>query len=114
MYTNVWSKYLPIIYIVMKRSIAAEQILALNAGDFERAGMKRKSGYKFSFGLKDGKLKNVIIDFPLASSLASVLLEDKGVNELIQTNEFNITLSPKYELTIRHIPQPQEAVTDGQ
>jgi hypothetical protein len=108
MYTNVWSKYLPIIRIVMKRSLAAEQILALNASDFERAGMKRKSGYKFSFGLKNGKLKNVIIDLPLASSLAEVLLGDRPVNELIQTNEFYISLSPKYELTIRHIPQPEE------
>ena len=111
MYTNIWSKYLPIIRIVMKRSLAAEQMLALNAPDFERAGMKRKSGYKFSFGLKEGKLKNIIIDLPLASSLASVLLEDKVINELIQTNEFFISLSPKYELTIRHIPQPVEAVS---
>jgi len=106
MYTNVWSKYLPIIRIVMKRSLAAEQILALNAPDFERAGMKRKSGYKFHFSLKEGKLKNVIIDLPLASSLATVLLEDEVVNRLIETNEFYISLSPKYELTIRHIPQP--------
>jgi hypothetical protein len=107
MYTNVWSKYLPIIRIVMKRSLVAEQVLALNAPDFERAGMKRKSGYKFSFGLKEGKLKNVIIDLPLASSLAGVLLEDSTINELIQTNEFYISLSPKYELTIRHIPHPE-------
>ena len=105
MYTNVWSKYLPIIRIVMKRSLAAEQMLALNAPDFERAGMKRKSGYKFSFNLKEGKLKNVIIDLPLASSLASVLLEDKAIGELIRTNEIHISLSPKYELTIRHVPQ---------
>jgi hypothetical protein len=90
----------------MKRSLAAEQILALNAPDFERAGMKRKSGYKFSFGLKDGKLKNVIIDLPLASSLAAVLLEDKVVRDLIETNDFYISLSAKYELTIRHVPHP--------
>jgi hypothetical protein len=94
----------------MKRSLVAQQMLALNAPDFERAGMKRKSGYKFSFVLKNGKLKNVIIDLPLASSLASVLLEDKAVNDLVQTNEFYIALSPKYELTIRHIPHPEEVL----
>ena len=110
MYTNVWSKYLPIIRIVMKRSLAAEQILVLNVQDFERAGIKRKSGYKFSFGLKEGKLRNVIIDLPLASSLASVLLDDKAVKELISAHEFNITLTPKYELVIRNIPQPEIAV----
>src|SRR6476620_5015700 len=113
MYTNVWSKYLPIIRIVMKRSLAAEQILALNAPDFERVGMKRKSGYKFSFGLKEGKLKNVIIDLPLASSLASVLLEDRIINELIQTNEFYFSLSPKYELTIRCIPHREAAQVEA-
>ncbi|HEY6953791.1 MAG TPA: hypothetical protein VI385_01040 [Flavisolibacter sp.] len=94
----------------MKRSLVAEQVLALNAPDFERAGMKRKSGYKFSFGLKDGKLKNVIIDVPLASSLATVLLEYKVVSELIQTKEFFLSLSPKYELTIRNVPHPEEVV----
>ena len=109
MYTNIWSKYLPIIRIVMKRSLAAEQNLKLNAPDFERAGMKRKSGYKFSFGLKEGKLKNVIIDLPLSSSLASVLLEDSAVKELIETNEFHLSFSSKYELNIRHIPQPEAA-----
>jgi hypothetical protein len=69
MYTTVWSKYLPIIRIVMKRSLAAEQVLALNAADFERAGMKRKSGYKFSFGLRKGKSKNVIVDLPWHQAL---------------------------------------------
>jgi hypothetical protein len=112
MYANVWSKYLPLIRIVMKRSLAAEQMVALNAPDFERAGMKRKSGYKFSFGLKEGKVKNVIIDLPLASSLATVLLGDEKVKEMIENNEFYISLSPKYELTIRHIHQPVPVVTE--
>jgi hypothetical protein len=46
----------------------------------------------------------------MASNLASVLLEDKTINELVQTNEFSISLSPKYELTIRHVPHPEEVV----
>lgn len=111
MYTNIWSKYLPIIRIVMKRALSAEQLLPLNAPDFERAGMKRKSGYKFSFALKGGKLKNVIIDHPLASSLASALLEDPAIKELTETNEFQFYLSPKYELKITHVPQPESVAT---
>ena len=105
MYTNVWAKYLPIIRIVLKRSLVAEQILALNVPDFERAGMTRKSGYKFLIKFKNGKLGNVIVDFPLASSLANTLLEDKAISELIAANEFHISLNPKFELTIKHIPQ---------
>ena len=101
MYTNVWAKYLPIIRIVLKRSLVAEQILALNVPDFERAGMTRKSGYKFLIKFKNGKLGNVIVDFPLAYTL----LEDKAISELIAANEFHISLNPKFELTIKHIPQ---------
>ena len=112
MYRNVWSRYLPIIRIVMKRALAAEQILDLNASDFEKAGMKRKSGYKFSFNLKGGKLQNVIVQLPLASSLAAVLLEDEVASELTRANEFYFALSPKYQLTVRHIPHPEAAVTE--
>ena len=104
MYKTVWAKYLPIIRIVLKRSLAAEQILALNNPDFERAGMTRKSCYIFLIKLKDGKPSNVIVDFPLASGLTTTLLEDKAIQELIATNEFHISLNPKFELTIKHIP----------
>lgn len=110
MLENVWSRYLPIIRIVMKRSLVAEQILTLNAPDFERAGIKRKSGYKFAFNLKGSKLQNVIVALPLASSLATVLLEDSAVREFTRTNEFYFALNPKYQLTIRHIPQAQPVV----
>jgi hypothetical protein len=96
----------------MKRSLSAEQILTLNSFDFERSGIKRKSGYRFSFSMKHGKVKNVIVDLPLASGLASVLLEDKVVRELIETNEFHIAFNHKYELTVRHIPQ-SEAILVG-
>jgi hypothetical protein len=96
----------------MKRALVAEQILSLNAPDFERAGMKRKSGYKFSFNLKGGKLQNVIVELPLASSLVAVLLEDKVVSEFARTNEFYFALNPKYQLTIRHIRQPEAVVIE--
>ncbi len=103
MYTKVWAKYLPVIRIVLKRSLTSEQILSLNAPDFERAGMTRKSGYKFLLKFKEGKISNVIVDLPLASSLAATLLADDAIKETFQKNEFHISLNPKFELTIKHI-----------
>lgn len=104
MYKTVWAKYLPVIRIVLKKSLAAEQNLALNIPDFERAGMTRKSGYKFLIKLKKGKPSNVIVDSPLASGLTSTLTEDKALQDLISSNEFHISLNTKFELTIKHIP----------
>ena len=108
MFTNVWVKYLPVLRIVLKRSLAAEQQFALNAPDFERAGHKRKSGYKFLIKLKDGRLSNVIVDAPVASSLATTLLEDKVIREMIDEKEFHISMNTKYQLTIKHIPHHKE------
>lgn len=109
MYTAVWNKYLPIIRIVLKRSLVAEQMLALNIPDFQRAGMTRKTGYKFLLKIKEGKLSNVIVDFPLAASLASALLEDTTLQKLFADNEFHISLNPKFELGIKHMPALNKA-----
>ena len=101
MYTSVWAKYLPIIRIVLKRALVAEQILSLNASDFLRAGMTRKSGHKFLLKFRQGKIDNVIIDLPIASSLVTAFLEDKSIKEILVNNEFHINMNAKFELTIK-------------
>lgn len=111
MYTKVWAKYMPVIRIVLKRSLNSEQILSLNAQDFERAGMARKSGYKFLIKFKEGKIGNVIVDLPLASSLAQAVLADEAIKDLLLKNEFHISLNPKFELTIKRI-QLQNVATE--
>lgn len=108
MNTNVWSKYLPVIRIFMKRALSTEQqVLTLNVPDFEKAMVKRKTALKFSLDFKNGRVKNVIVDNPLASGLASVLLDDEVTKALLEKEEFKISMGPKYELTIRHIPRTE-------
>ena len=108
MITTIWEKYLPILRILLKRSLTTEQKFSLNAPDFERAGFQRKSGYKFGIILKDGRLDNVLIDMPLASGLAYVLLQDPLIKNLVTENEIHISMNSKYELTITQIAQHEE------
>lgn len=108
MTTNVWLKYVPVLRIVLKRSLAADQRFEVNAPDFERAGYKRRSGYKFHVELKNGRLNNVLVDAPIASSLASTLLDDTAIHQLTEGNEFHITMDGKFNLTIKHIPHREE------
>lgn len=107
MTTNAWMTYLPVLRIILKRALTAEQQLALNAPDFGRAGFTRKSGYKFLLKIKNGRLDNVIIDMPIASMLASTLLADPAIQGLLSANEFHLSLNTKYELTVKHVPQFQ-------
>lgn len=111
MYTNVWNKYLPIIRILLKKSAAADQTLDLNLPDFERAGIARKSGYKFNIVFSKGRVDNVIISSPLASNLAQVLLGDPVIKELFMKNDYHVGMNTKFQMSFKCIAPVEEPVT---
>ena len=98
MYNHIWKKYLPFINIQLKRSLGGDQVLNLNRIDFERAGTGRKAGYKFTIDFIDGRVSNVISNSPLASNLASVMLENEPTKEILRNNHYTISLNTKFQL----------------
>ena len=107
MYNHIWKKYLPIIRILMKKSVTDEQVLDLNRIDFERAGTGRKAGYKFKIEFTDGKVSNVISGSTLAMHLAQVILEDDAAQEILNEHNFEISLNTKFQLTIKMLNSSQ-------
>ena len=103
MYNHIWKKYLPIIKILLKKSVAEEQVLSLNRVDFERAGTGRKAGYKFNIEFTDGKVGNVISGSPLAMHLAQVIMEDEGARQILAEHNFEVLLNTKFQLTIESV-----------
>lgn len=106
MYTQIWNKYLPVIRILMKRAAASEQLLNLNASDFERSGATRKSGYKFNIFFCNGRVDNVISAWPIARDLADTLLQDAAAKELLSGNDYQISMSAKFQLGIKLMARP--------
>lgn len=103
MYNHIWKKYLPIIRILMKKSISEDQVLDLNRVDFERAGTGRKAGYKFTIQFTDGKVSNVISGSDLAMHLASVIMEDNSAKQIVSENNFEVSLNTKFQLSIKSV-----------
>ncbi|MGH2646529.1 MAG: hypothetical protein ACRDE8_03135 [Ginsengibacter sp.] len=103
MYNHIWKKYLPIIRILMKKSSGGDQVLDLNRVDFERAGTGRKAGYKFTIEFTDGKVGNVISGSALAMHLAAVIMEDDGAKQIINENNYEISLNTKFQLSIKNV-----------
>jgi len=93
----------------MKKSISEEQVLDLNRIDFERAGTGRKAGYKFKIEFSDGRVGNVISGSTLAMHLAQVILEDESAQEIINENDFVISLNTKFQLTVKNKSKEIEA-----
>ncbi|HSV11005.1 MAG TPA: hypothetical protein VLI68_09565 [Hanamia sp.] len=105
MYNHIWKKYLPIIKILLKKSLAEEQVLTLNRIDFERAGTGRKAGYKFKIEFTDGKVGNVISGSTLAMQLAQVMMEEDSVKEILNEHNFEVNLNTRFQLIIKSIPK---------
>ena len=100
MYTQVWLKYLPIIKILLKKAAAGDQELVLNRIDFEKLGIARKAGYKFTISFENGKAGNTIGSSQLARDLVEVLLANNDTKYLFRFNTYEITLTPKFLLQI--------------
>lgn len=107
MLTNVWNKYLPVIKILLKRSKSGEQQLAINQSDFEKAGLARKTGNKFSLFFKNGRVDNVVISSPVAADLASNLLRDESVKALFSEHDYRINMNTRYQLTIEQVEKDE-------
>jgi len=112
MYVHVWNKYLPIIKILMKKTSAGNQTLDLNRIDFERAGSGRKAGYKFSIDFKQGRVSNIISGSPLASDLATVLLNDPASRAILAISDISISLNTKFQLLIVNKSVEEEKVKE--
>lgn len=101
MYISTWNKYLPVIKIILKRALLSDQVLKLNASDFERAANSRKTNIRFSIESSNGKFPNVSKYPPVAKDLVSILMQDAVVKELLLQNNFAMALTTKYELSFR-------------
>ncbi len=108
MYAQIWIKYLPIIRILLKRSRQENQVLDLNRIDFERVGTGRKAGYKFNIDFTRGRVSNLISSSALASDLAAVMLDDKATKEILDGDEFVVSLNTKFQILIKCVTPATE------
>lgn len=113
MYTQIWSKYLPIIKILLKRAANGDQTLDLNRIDFERAGSGRKAGYKFTIEFTKGRVANIISGSALASDLAFVMLEDVNIKTILLDKHFLVSLNTKFQLSLKNVTPAEETIEEA-
>jgi len=109
MFSQVWKKYLPVIMILMKRSVNGEQTLSMNPSDFQRAAGGRK--IKFSFAnlqLANGRINNIVKHQPLAREFATILQEDEIIRKFLQQKQFEFSMNNSCQLSIKNTTPPAE------
>ena len=113
MYTYTWKKYLPVIRILLKKSVDAEQTVNLNRIDFERTTKLRKPVVTFNVDVIKGRLNPIVKSVP-ARDLIEILQEDETTRSLMRPQQYNISLNGDFVLTIKNITPPEEPVEVGE
>jgi len=111
MYTHIWSKYLPVIRILLKKSAAAEQKMGLNRTDFEKGNRSRKPTCTFNIELINGRFSAISQSAP-AKDLIALLLDDEISKTLLRQNNYKITLNSELQLTIINTTPKVEAIAE--
>jgi hypothetical protein len=111
MYTQVWTKFLPVIRIMLKRAVASPQVLKLNRTDFDKAGGGKKVGFRFTVELKGSKVQNKVVS-PIAKDLITAIQQDPATTEILAGKLYELDLNPKCELSIRYTSVNVDTATE--
>ncbi|MGZ8518358.1 MAG: hypothetical protein ACXWWD_13455 [Chitinophagaceae bacterium] len=114
MYTHIWNKYLPVIKILLKKSVAGEQKMGLNRTDFEKGNKTRKPACSFNVELTNGRF-NTISQSAAAKDLVTVLLDDEIAKPLLRQNQYKISLNSDFQLSITNTtPVAEAAISESE
>jgi hypothetical protein len=102
MFIQTWNKYLPVIKILLKRSVNAAQTLDMNKSDFQRAAGGKKVKFTFSIVLIKGRIRGLDNPPPLAKDLVTALQQDDTTNSFIRENELEISMNSDFQLLIKN------------
>lgn len=112
MFSPTWNKYVPVIRILLKRSLkSGEEQLSMNQTDFSRAAGGKKVKFAFQLKYRDGRLENAEKASPIARNLAEVLGEDETIRKILKENNFAFGMNNLCQLSMRHkgpVEQPPE------
>jgi len=102
MFLQTWNKYLPVIKILLKRSVNGEQTLDMNSSDFQRASGGKKIKFTFSIQLTKGRGQAGENFPPIAKDLISVLQQDNTTSKFMQQRELEFTMNSNFQLYIKN------------
>ena len=107
MFTETWKKYLPVIAILLKRSIKSEQSLKLDEADFTRAAGGKKLKYSFNnVKLINGRTEIDARLSPMAKEFVVALLNSDMIKLLIKNQQLEFELSSDFYLAIKNNTVP--------
>ena len=106
----LWTKYLPIIRILLKKSVNEEQQVAVGKLELQIIDNRKNANYSFNLEIVKGKNENTIGSTAIGKDLFAVLNQDSIVKNFMSENNISIKMTRAAQLTLKS--SPAVAVTD--
>ena len=88
-----WTKYLPAIRILLKKSVNEQQQIALGKLELQSVDNRKNVNFSFNLEIINGKMENIISVSPMGKDLFSVLRDDLTVRNFMSDKNILIQLS---------------------
>ncbi len=104
----LWTKYLPVIRILLKRSINEEQQVSLGKMELQSVDNRKNANYSFNLAISKGKVENNIGTTAISKDLFYVLSKDSVVSSFMNDKVIRFQMTRAAQLTLKADPVEQE------
>jgi hypothetical protein len=100
----LWTKYLPVMRILLKKSVAEEQQVSLGKMELQSADNRKNANYSFNMEIVKGKIENGIGAAAIGKDLFYILSNDSTVKSFMHDKNISIQMTRTAQLTFKTTP----------
>eukprot|EP01035_Chromulina_nebulosa_P052495 gene52495-71599_t len=101
MFLSLWTKYLPVIHIVLKKTLAEDQLLPLNKLEFQSVDNRKNANHSFNIEIINGKVQNGVGSATIGKDFFTVINNDNSINAFMADKTIWFTMGKNYQLTLK-------------
>ena len=103
-FLTLWTKYLPVIRILLKKSVNGEQQVSLGKMELKSVDNRKNANYSFNLDISKGKVENRIGSAAIGKDLFTILTNDSMVNDFMRDKTISIRMGNASLMTIKSDP----------
>ncbi|MBS1600387.1 MAG: hypothetical protein JST75_19315 [Bacteroidetes bacterium] len=100
-FITLWTKYLPIIRILLKNSLSGEKQTSLGKMELRSVDNRKNANYSFALEIKNGKVQNRIMIADIGKDLYTVLSNDSIAVDFMKDKIILISMGRSSMLTLK-------------
>ena len=109
----LWTKYLPIIRILLKKSVAEDQQLSLGKMELQSIDNRKNVNFSFSLNISNGKVENRIGVAPIGKDLFDVLNKDPIVTSFLSDKNVSFQMTRASIMTLKSSQAAEKTVAES-